>query len=100
MKTVKNQTINQVWEDNLPKIYSKLLREVSNSFKIVQLLESSQSRHNQIKLNEWADSIIELTESNFNTFAYTNLHFQLSSILYDYMSAEVLLKNQSNVSIF
>lgn len=75
MKNVSNPIVNELWQENLPLLYKKLLRDVASKCKLVKLLEANTSRFSQNKLSVWSDTVIEITEANFRTFAFTKLHF-------------------------
>lgn len=92
MNNSNNPIVNELWQDSLPNIYSKLLRDVAKKCKLANLLESAKTSFTLMKISEWADIVINLTEGNFNTFAFTNLHFKLACILYDYMSSDMFNK--------
>ena len=100
MRGTKNILINNLWEESLPNIHSKMLREISTKSKLINLLEGKNTDFEQRKLKNWALTIIDVTENNFNTFAFTKLHYKLACNLYDYMSSSIFEKYKSEVSIF
>jgi hypothetical protein len=76
-----------------------LLEELYTQLKIEELLKNPLSRATQIKLSEWSTSVIDLTESHFNTFGFTMLHYQLACVLSSHLSAELVTKDKEQVSV-
>jgi ribosome assembly protein YihI (activator of Der GTPase) len=83
MKGVRNEAVNRLWKDNAPKIYQQLLQELYESQKIDDLLNNLENTEAlEKRLTEWSASVIDLTESHFNTFGFTMLHYELACILH------------------
>lgn len=98
MKGSKNSIINDLWEESLPNLHSKMLRDIGTKFKLVSLLKSKNTEAENKKLKKWALTLIDITENNFNTFAFTKLHYRLACNLYDYLSSGVFEKFKGEVS--
>ena len=98
MKGVKNEEVNKLWEGNASRIYKDLLHALEKSQKVEDLLQNPLSGFTQRKLSEWSSSVIDFTESHFNTFGFTMLHYEIAQVLYDYLGSEFFAKYHQQVS--
>ena len=52
MKGVRNEAVNRLWQDNVPKFYKVLLEELLETLKIDDLLQNPLSKRTQKELSD------------------------------------------------
>lgn len=91
-------SLTEIFRVNVPIFYGKLLKDLTIRFKLRSIIERPANPSCKEKIIEWASTVIEVTEHQFDGFEFPSKFFHLGKILFDHLTSGFLHNCGHNVS--